>query len=32
MAPYLTYLLTTVKDVKFEKVSASDKQNLRTVF
>ena len=32
MAPLLPYLLITVKAIKFEKVSLSDRQDLRTVF
>ena len=32
MTSLLPYLLTTLQEMKFEKVSLSDKQNLRTVF
>ena len=32
MTPILPYLLITLKDIKFEKDSLSDKQNIRTAF
>ena len=32
MTPLLPYLYITVKGIKFEKLSLSDRQNLRTVF
>ena len=32
MTPILPYLLITLKDIKFEKDSLSDKQNIKTAF